>query len=633
MNDERAAHQAANDDDRGPTGGVGRHGDLYAPATNEHTFGVNHANISRHRIALWYERARRPALIVAALIFLLYAPFVSGGFVIDDHRILRHLEEYDRGERPRLDLYKFLGGGEENQRLRAEGWYPWWLADEVRYRHLRPVSEAFIYGEFKLFGRQAIGYRLVNLAFYVAGCALLMQLFRKVGGDERLARWGGVIFAVAASHAIPVVFVSAQCDLLALTLGLGAMLLAIRFIHTGVILNLAGAATLFALGMGTKEAILAITTAPLAYWLVARGVPGAGRRAITCSGVFASIGLAFLGFYIRGGYGSNASVMLDPAHAPVDYLVSMPGRVVVLLVTWFISINPFVFYFRPEWMIGLYVYGAIGGVALLFILHQLWKHHRRQRGVATMALWTLPFLPLLACTVPDDRIMMLPGIGLTYLAAAWVTRPHANGSQRLQTIPGVLFISSQIVATLVVAGIMGWIGQDSHRVLDSARQITELRRMTNSSHHGVRVPPAPIDQSCIFFVNAAQDFQPLFAQDAAQALPGWRGVRVTFLTDVPDPILTVVDSHTIRLEAGGRGMLGRFLGQMGRVRGRPRRIGDEWDAGEFSGRITRMVGEDVREAELKFKEPLSSDRYHFLRSTISGPVWYVKLDRMGRVDY
>lgn len=601
--------------------------------TNEHASGVNHAGSSRHRIALWYEGVRRPALIVAALIFVLYAPFVSGGFVIDDHRILRHLEEYDRGERPSLDLYKFLAGGEENQRLRAEGWYPWWLADEVRYRHLRPVSETFIYGEYKLFGRHAIGYRLVNLLFYAAGCALLMQLFRRVGGDERLARWGGVIFAVAAAHSIPVVFVSAQCDLLALTLGLGAMLLAIRFIHTGVTFSLLAAGVLFALSMGTKEAILAISTAPLAYWLVARDVPGAGRRALMCCGLFGLIGLAFLGFYISGGYGSNASVMLDPAHAPLDYLISMPGRVVVLLVTWFIPINPFVFYFRPEWMVGLYLYGAIGGAALLFILHQLWRHHRRQRGVLTMVLWTLPFLPLLACTVPDDRIMMLPGIGLTFLAAAWLTRTQADGSQRLQTIPGVLFISSQVVATLIVAGIMGWIGQDSRRVLESARRVTELRRMAATSHHGAATPAAPIKDTCIFFVNAAQDFQPLFAQDAAQSLPGWKGVRVTFLTDVPDPMLTVVDSHTLRLEAGGRGMLGRFLGQMGRVRGRPRRIGDEWDAGEFTGKITRMVGEDVREAELRFKEPLNSERYHFLRSTVNTPVWHVNLNAGRKLSY
>ena len=578
----------------------------------------------RHRIALWYERVRRPSLAVAALIFVLYAPFVSGGFVIDDHRIFRHLEEYDRGLRPRLDLYKFLAGGEENRQLRAEGWYPWWLADEVRYRHLRPVSETFIYGEYKLFGRHAIGYRLVNLAFYAIGCGLLMQLFRRVGGDERLARWGAVIFAVAAAHAIPVVFVSAQCDLLALVLGLGAMLLAVRYIHTGVVLSLIGAAVLFALGMGTKEAILALTTAPLAYWLTVREVPGAGRRAIACSGVFALIGLTFLGFYIRGGFGSNASVMLDPAHAPVDYLVSMPGRVVVLLVTWFVPINPFVFYFRPEWMIGLYVYGAIGAVALLLIILQLLRHHRRQRGVLTMALWTLPFLPLLACTVPDDRIMMLPGIGLTYLAAAWLTRPHADGSQRLQTVPGVLFISSQIVATVVVAGIMAWIGQDSRRVLESALIHANIRGVGMTGDINLSSPPKQNDK-CIFFVNAAQDFQPLFAQDAARAMPQGRKHRVTFLTDVPEPTVERIDAHTLRISAGGRGMLGRFLGQMGRVRGRPRRIGDEWDTGEFKGRITRMVCEDVREAVLVFAKPLDSPEYVFLRSTVHGPVEQFKL--------
>ena len=104
-----------------------------APDYNNDT--NNTVTRERHRVALWFEHIRWPGLAVAGLIFVLYAPFVSGGFVIDDHRIFRHLEEYDRGERPRLDLYKFLAGGQENQRLRAEGWYPWWLADEVRYRH------------------------------------------------------------------------------------------------------------------------------------------------------------------------------------------------------------------------------------------------------------------------------------------------------------------------------------------------------------------------------------------------------------------------------------------------------------------------------------------------------------------
>jgi len=582
------------------------------------------ASAGRHRIAVWFEQHRRPGLVVAALIFVLYAPFVSGGFVIDDHRILRHLEEYDRGLRPELDLYKFLAGGEENRRLRAEGWYPWWLADEVRYRHLRPVSEAVIYGEYRLFHRNPIGYRCVSLILYALGCGLIMALFRRVGGDERIARWGGVIYAVAAAHAIPVVFVSAQCDLLALVLGLGAMLLAIRYLHGGAAAWLAAAAGLFALGMGTKEAILALTTAPLAMWLTIRDRPGALRRAMACSALFGAIGIAFLGFYVRGGYGSNASVMLDPVHAPLDYLISMPGRVVVLLVTWFISINPFVFYFRPEWTIGLYIYGAIGGIAVAAVGVTLWRHHRRQRGVATMALWTLPFLPLLACTVPDDRIMMLPGIGLTFLAAAWVTRPHGDGSRRLQTLPGVMFISSQIVAMLIVAGIMAWIGQDSRRVLESALATARIDSRAPGDANSSSGATSSQSDLCIFFVNAARDFQPLFAQDAARAMRGGADVRVTYLTDVPEPTVVRLDEHTLRISADGRGMLGRFLGLMGRVRGRPRRIGDQWDAGEFMGRITRMVGEDVREAELTFKDPLDSPRYRFLRSTVSGPVEVVR---------
>ena len=59
------------------------------------------------------------------------------------------------------------------------------------------------------------------------------------------------------------------------------------------------------------------------------------------------------------------------------------------------------------------------------------QHLRIKRlaaGVAAMALWAAAFLPLLACTIPDDRVMVLPSIGLAFLGAAWMTRPRADGS-------------------------------------------------------------------------------------------------------------------------------------------------------------------------------------------------------------
>ena len=712
----------------------------------------------RNWFAQWFETTRRPSWVIAAIVLLLYAPFAGGGFVIDDHRLLRHLAEFSAGQRAHLDLYKFLSGGEDNIRQRAEGWYPWWLMDSVRYRHLRPVSEWCIYGEFRLFGRNAIAYRLVSLGLYALGCALVLRVFRLFGGAERTARWGALIFAVAAAHAIPVVFVSAQCDLLALVLGMGAVLLAGRYLgrearglrladcagevgsgerppsggaggeglHNAIesregggsrdadaargagvakrkpqrrVWALIAAVVVFGVGMGTKEAVLALAAAPVLGWMATNkwrmansdwrkgpgdAVPPQGiligggerggsrwpelRRAMIATGVLSIVGLAFLAAYVKGGYGSNASVMLDPAGATGDYLANMPGRVVVLLTTWFIPLNPFIFYFRPEWHIGVYVFGVVGAAGLLLLGRMYWRHHRGESTTVAMALWPLPFLPLLACTGPDDRILMLPGVGLAYLAAAWLTRPQEDGSLRLRRLPLVMFVGSQVAVTLIVAGVMGTIEADTKRVMGSAIAACDLRlakeeNVKTSKRQNVENesgdaenPAAPIASrrpqatslespptgiaprtaplatqdsglksqdsppQWIFFLNAAYDFQPLFAQDALRAMPGGARYHVTFLCDVPNPTVTVVDDHTLRLSADGRGMLGRFLGLMGRERGRSRRIGDTGLSGEFEGRITRKTGEDVREVELYFRESLSSGRYHFLLSTPSGPV-------------
>ena len=68
-------------------------------------------------------------------------------FVLDDHRCVRHLREYHEGARESLDIYAFIWGGERNVEARRAGWYPWWITEELRYRHLRPVSEWMLYAK------------------------------------------------------------------------------------------------------------------------------------------------------------------------------------------------------------------------------------------------------------------------------------------------------------------------------------------------------------------------------------------------------------------------------------------------------------------------------------------------------
>jgi len=526
----------------------------------------------------------------------LYGPFLGCDFTLDDYRMMRLLREYDAGRRETLDLYRFLSGGPDNRAKRAAGWYPWWLGDDVRYRHLRPLAEAAILAEYRLFGETPLLYRAVTVAVYALGVRLVLAFYRLLGGKERRARWGALAFAVAASHTIPVLFLSAQGDVISLVLTAGAMLGAARFIRDRAMWGLVLAVVCYSLGLGVKEAVLPVAVLPVALVWVFRGRTRVRRRAVGVTALLVGIGLGWLAVYAHGGYGADTFLMLDPVHAPLDYLAALPGRALVLLSTWPIPVNPFIFYFCPGWYWGLYAFGALGAIVLWLLARSYYRNHRGEGDTAAMAFWALPFLPLLVCTVPDDRVMILPGIGLAYLAAVWMTRPGIDGSVRVRALPVVLFVALQISTVIAVSGIMRYMEHGATRLVTAAID-------------GFDRAPRPGDH--LFFLNSPQNLDVLFAQDRCRWLTGDEGVQAGFLSDVASPRIEVMDDHTLRIEATDDALLTTFVGLMGRSRERPKRVGDVLDAGAFRAQIVGVNGEGVTAVQLRFDQPLDSDSYRF----------------------
>jgi MORN repeat protein len=551
----------------------------------------------RSRFALWYESTPRPQYFLIALIAALFAPSLAGDFMVDDHRMLRVFREYREGLRPSPGAYQFLPGGEQNRIERAAGWYPWWLQDTFKYKHFRPLSERMLYAEYLLFGENPVGYRLVGIALYIAGVLLVLQLFRLVGGDERLARWGAIIFTVASCHAIPVVFISAHCDIIALALSVAAAILATRYLYEGSPVALVGSLFFFVAGLFSKEAVLPFVLWPICAWLLVRREHGTARSARVIAGCWFMLGIAWFALYLTTNCGGNGAPMLDPIAAPLQYLRAAPYRALLLLTAWIIPINPFLL----EFQIGrgdLQLYFAIAGalaltaVAMMFLIH-----HRRQRGLAAMALWSVLFLPILVCTPPDDRVMVLPSVGLAFLAAAWLTRPHDNGSHRLRPLPLMLFIVTQLLTSAATGHIMNYMERCAQ---------DNLRTMLATFHR----PPLPGDE--IFVVNSRFSYDGLFLQDRFRRVHPDPPVGVRLLTDAADPVVTRVDARTLRLEAADTRFLQNFLGRMGSQRDLPRKIGDESDAGPFTCRITEADERGAKSIEIEFDQPLESDAYRFI---------------------
>lgn len=544
-----------------------------------------------------FEGTSRPGLVLLIVTFALYAPSLMDGFILDDHRAMRMLREHRAGERTSPDVYRFLSGRpEENRAEREEGWYPWWMADDLKYRHMRPLAEQMLLGEYRLFGERALGYRIVSLVAYAAGVLLALRFMRMVCEDERQARWAALVFAVSSAHAVPALFISSQPDVVALVCAAGAALAVGQYLQRGSLAFLALFMALFAVGLGMKEAVLPIAAAPLLLWLLWRSRPDAGRRAALGTLMSSVVSLAWLALYQQGGYGSNASIMLDPVRDPWGYLQAAPARAIQLLGAWVVSVNPFLF----DCDAGLRGYGpyftwfSVAIVLAMFAMY--WRQHRHSRNIAIMAAWAIMFLPILVCTPADNRVMMLPSMALAVLAAAWLVRPGGSGPPRLRRLPLVLFILMPVATVLLTSWLLAYMEKEAQ---------SHLRIMTAAFNR------SPGDDDHIFVVNNRYLFEGLFMQDRLRSMREAGSCGANILCDIGDPKATAADRHTLRLEARSTPMMTSFLGRMAMRRDRPLRSGDVLTGSRFEGRVIDADSGGVRAVELKFHGPLSSDQYRF----------------------
>jgi hypothetical protein len=600
----------------------------------------------RRRLALWFEQTRRPGLMLAGAVLMLYAPFLGGGFALDDLRGLRVFGEYHRGERPALDVYRFLPGGPANVADRDAGWYFWWVTEELRYQHFRPLTERLLYAQHLLFGEHAVGYRAVSLALYIAGVLLVFRLLQAIGPTPRVARWAALIFAVLAGHAVPVVFISAQCDVLALVLAAAALLSIAAFVRSGGMLHLTTAVVCYAAGLCAKEMVLPVAALPLCLGMILRDVPGVRRRSLIAATSLIVVGLIWLGLYVAGGYGSNGLIMLDPLHTPWAYVRELPVRALLLLSALVIPLNPFLFQFNEGWESGLVGYGVLGAAVLAGLAVRYYRRHRADRSVMPMALWAVLFLPILVCTPPDDRVMILPSIALAHLVALWMVRapcgtgvspvstdtgkmpvPHGVGDasaaspleeprpggrrSSIRALPFVWFVAVQAAIVPLIAWSVQFMENEAQDHLRRMLSFFEPAPASPAQSTGLK---AEARRDHIFMLNTARGFEALFVQDRLARVQPGGATRVSVLSDVARPRVTVVDAHTIRLNSTSAPFFSSYLGRLGTARERPWRQGDAIRLPEFDARITRVEGGGVTEMEFRFAQPINSDSYRFVWS-------------------
>jgi len=550
---------------------------------------------------------RSPRLALLAVVAMMFWPSLWHGFLLDDYRNLRLLEAYARGERPELGLYRFLTSTAEVQAERQHGYLPWWVQDDLRFSYFRPLTEAVIHAEFRLFGLNPLGYRLTGLLIYLLGTWAVLSLYRAWCGDELLARWSALLFTVAICNGVPVVFIAAQCDLLAMLLSITALLCATRFMRGGSAAWLALGTAVYAGALTSKEASVPVAMLPIGYYLVRRASAAAAERrplllrSAAAAGLYLAMALVLIVYHGSHGYGSNGELLLNPLREPGEYLRRMPGHMLMLLIGWLVPVNPLVTYLNGDAGIWLALYLTVGGAALGVVVRRLWRRCGRDSRLRVFALWSLVFLPLLACTNPDSRVMMLPTVGLSVVAAVWLLdrsdapADAAAAAHAVRRGPLMLFLFIPFIANTAVVGALGTIQRTQRDALLAVAD-------------GFGRPAGRDD--CAFVLNSIWQFDMLWCQDQLEYLRGRDAPLISYLGHVMHVRPERIDARTLRLTATEQPFFSTFLSRMGVTRTGVA-PGSVFRTGEYDATVLADERGALRTVEFRFRDSIDAERYRF----------------------
>ena len=209
---------------------------------------------------------REDALVAAVIVLAAVAavlPSLGGGFVFDDHGIV-----------------------ERNLLLRGPVWRIWLTTDPVDFW---PLTYTTLWLEWRAWGADPLGYRLVNVALHAGTAVLLWRVLRRL---EIPGAWlAGLLFAVHPATVESVAWISERKNVLSGALFLGAVLSWLRYRDDGRRARYLAALGLFLLALLAKTSTVMLPIVLLGLVLWQRG--RIGRRDLLETAPFLALSLAF----------------------------------------------------------------------------------------------------------------------------------------------------------------------------------------------------------------------------------------------------------------------------------------------------------------------------------------------------
>jgi hypothetical protein len=268
---------------------------------------------------------RFPQIIVVAAILglALTFPSIRAGFVSDDYIVLARIEGHPP-VRSLLDYAVYLPRDYSNW-LHA---HLWWSTPGLMVESFRP-SYALMKLDYLLFQDNPVGYHIHSMLWYLGLIAAWGLLLRRIL-PHPIGIIALLLFTVSYIHQEPVMWLSARYVLVSATpviLGLWAH---IRWREDGWLPGLPLSIIGYIAGLMGGEQALGAMAYLVSYELFAG--PGRIRQRLAALAPACALIIAYLAVYVRIGFGaSGTDVYTNPFLRPLDYITTLPGRLILFL--------------------------------------------------------------------------------------------------------------------------------------------------------------------------------------------------------------------------------------------------------------------------------------------------------------
>ncbi len=447
---------------------------------------------------------------------LLYAWTIPGPFVFDDLNLLRKTEQFNKGERPELDLFSFAPTHEDWMTMRSRGTYPWWAPENHRIDFQRPIAQRSFWLDVKLFGRNPIGPRIESLALFLIALVLVHRMFRCIEADSVRAGLATFLLGISQCLAQPVAFISNRSDLFVL---IGLAMAGAVYFQLGKRSRLATATAGmigFVFALMSKEPAVAFAAVVVGHVILSpriRSMSTIARAQRWYAGAIALAATSYLVWYAQTSEGSAGTFDLER-------IVTIGQSFLLYATIWGIGI-PIAILPQMSPTVGWIVAaaGTVCWLAIVWIVQRQW--HERRTGIVFFALWTLAFVSPALLTIPESRALSIATVGWAWLLAGLLMPRKIDETATSEPSIWVrqwFLAANGIVSVCCVVGTI---------YLMNHYEAAARERLQTIAHSF----DAPLlDGDTVIVLAAASPFELICAGDRMSGIANGRDVRTIFLS-------------------------------------------------------------------------------------------------------